>query len=38
MLAQTDRVVVLGEGTVAALGEHASLAASDETYRAVVLR
>jgi putative ABC transport system ATP-binding protein len=38
MLAQTHRVVVLGDGTVAAEGDHAGLGASDETYRAVVLR
>jgi putative ABC transport system ATP-binding protein len=38
LLAQTDRVIVLGDGTVTATGDHAGLGASDETYRAVVLR
>lgn len=38
LLAATDRVVVLGDGVVAAEGSHAGLAADDETYRQTVLR
>jgi putative ABC transport system ATP-binding protein len=38
LLAATDRVVVLGDGVVAAEGEHEALGASDETYRQLVLR
>ncbi|MBV7697300.1 ABC transporter ATP-binding protein [Streptomyces sp. TRM70350] len=37
LLAVTDRVVVLDEGTVTADGSHAELVAADETYRAAVL-
>ncbi|WP_028798138.1 ABC transporter ATP-binding protein [Streptomyces purpureus] len=37
LLAVTDRVVVLDEGTVTADGRHAELVAADETYRAAVL-
>lgn len=37
LLAVTDRVVVLEEGTVTADGSHAELVAADETYRAAVL-
>ncbi|WP_406864820.1 ABC transporter ATP-binding protein [Streptomyces sp. HUAS MG47] len=37
LLAVTDRVVVLDEGTVTADGPHAELVAADETYRAAVL-
>ncbi|TXS22978.1 ABC transporter ATP-binding protein [Streptomyces sp. ms191] len=37
LLAVTDRVVVLEEGTVAADGSHAELLATDEDYRAAVL-
>ncbi|XVU26967.1 ABC transporter transmembrane domain-containing protein [Actinoplanes sp. CA-054009] len=38
LLAVTDRVIVLRDGEVVATGTHASLAATDETYRATVLR
>ena len=38
LLAATDRVVVLGDGAVAAEGAHAELGADDETYRQMVLR
>jgi putative ABC transport system ATP-binding protein len=38
LLAVADRVVVLRGGTVVASGTHASLAATDPDYRAVVLR
>ncbi len=38
LLAQTDRVVVLGDGVVTAEGDHAGLAATDPSYRAAVLR
>jgi putative ABC transport system ATP-binding protein len=38
LLAATDRVVVLGDGTVAVEGVHAGLGADDETYRQMVLR
>lgn len=38
LLAATDRVVVLGDGSVAAEGDHAGLGAGDETYRRLVLR
>jgi len=38
LLAATDRVVVLGDGAVAAEGAHETLGASDETYRQLVLR
>ena len=38
LLAVTDRVVVLRDGEIVATGTHASLAATDETYRAAVLR
>jgi putative ABC transport system ATP-binding protein len=38
LLAQTDRVVVLDDGTVTAEGDHAGLAAGDTGYRAAVLR
>ena len=38
LLAVTDRVVVLGAGAVAGEGTHASLSATDESYRSVVLR
>jgi putative ABC transport system ATP-binding protein len=38
LLAQTDRVVVLDDGTVTAEGDHAGLGARDERYRAAVLR
>ncbi|GAA0475365.1 ABC transporter [Paractinoplanes deccanensis] len=38
LLAVTDRVIVLRDGEVVATGTHASLAATDETYRAAVLR
>ncbi|MEV7399598.1 ABC transporter ATP-binding protein [Streptomyces sp. NPDC091267] len=37
LLAVTDRVVVLDEGTVTATGAHAELVAADEWYRAAVL-
>lgn len=37
LLAVTDRVVVLDDGTVTADGSHAQLVAADETYRAAVL-
>ena len=38
LLAATDRIVVLGDGVVAAEGAHEALGASDETYRQLVLR
>jgi putative ABC transport system ATP-binding protein len=38
LLAVTDRVVVVTDGRVVAEGTHASLSATDEEYRAVVLR
>ena len=38
LLAVTDRVVVLRDGTIVATGTHASLAAADPAYRAAVLR
>ncbi len=38
LLAQTDRVVVLGDGVVAGEGDHADLGATDPDYRAAVLR
>ncbi|GAB2593095.1 multidrug ABC transporter ATP-binding protein [Paractinoplanes abujensis] len=38
LLAITDRVIVLRDGEVVATGTHAALAATDETYRAAVLR
>ncbi|MBM2621730.1 ABC transporter ATP-binding protein [Actinoplanes sp. LDG1-06] len=38
LLAITDRVVVLRDGEIVATGTHASLAATDDGYRAVVLR
>jgi putative ABC transport system ATP-binding protein len=38
LLAVTDRVVVLDAGAVAGEGTHASLSATDESYRSVVLR
>jgi putative ABC transport system ATP-binding protein len=38
LLAVTDRVIVLRDGEVVATGTHASLAATDENYRAAVLR
>ncbi len=38
LLAQTDRVVVLGDGVVTAEGDHAGLGATDPGYRAAVLR
>ncbi|MER6616708.1 ABC transporter ATP-binding protein [Streptomyces xantholiticus] len=37
LLAETDRVLVLGGGAVAADGRHPELLVSDEAYRAVVL-
>ncbi len=37
LLAVTDRVIVLDEGTVSAEGRHAELVAADEAYRAAVL-
>jgi putative ABC transport system ATP-binding protein len=37
LLAETDRVVVLDGGAVAAQGRHPDLVAADEAYRAVVL-
>ncbi|WP_229833830.1 ABC transporter ATP-binding protein [Streptomyces xantholiticus] len=37
LLAETDRVLVLGDGAVAADGRHPDLIVSDEAYRAVVL-
>ncbi|MGK5684978.1 ABC transporter transmembrane domain-containing protein [Actinoplanes sp. URMC 104] len=38
LLAVTDRVVVLRDGEIVATGTHASLAATDDGYRAAVLR
>ncbi|WP_250035977.1 ABC transporter transmembrane domain-containing protein [Paractinoplanes maris] len=38
LLAVTDRVVVVRDGEVVATGTHASLAATDDTYRSAVLR
>ncbi|MCO8277884.1 ABC transporter ATP-binding protein/permease [Actinoplanes sp. TRM 88003] len=38
LLAVTDRVIVVRDGTVVATGTHAALAATDDTYRAAVLR
>ncbi|BAL88765.1 putative ABC transporter ATPase and permease protein [Actinoplanes missouriensis 431] len=38
LLAVTDRVVVIGDGTVVAEGSHAELSATDESYRRAVLR
>lgn len=38
LLAVTDRVIVLRDGEVVAIGTHASLAATDDAYRAAVLR
>ncbi|WP_250009576.1 ABC transporter ATP-binding protein [Actinoplanes sp. M2I2] len=38
LLAVTDRVVVVRDGEVVATGTHASLAATDDTYRTAVLR
>ncbi|MBU2663729.1 ABC transporter ATP-binding protein/permease [Actinoplanes bogorensis] len=38
LLAQADRVVMLRDGAVSASGAHAELTASNEAYRAVVLR
>ncbi|MEU4563176.1 ABC transporter ATP-binding protein [Actinoplanes sp. NPDC023936] len=38
LLAVTDRVVVIGDGTVVAEGSHAELSAADESYRRTVLR
>ena len=38
LLAITDRVVVVRHGAVVATGTHAALAATDDTYRAAVLR
>jgi putative ABC transport system ATP-binding protein len=38
LLAQTDRVLLLDEGTVTVSGDHAGLGASDATYQGVVLR
>ena len=38
LLAHTDRVLLLRDGTVAAEGDHATLGATDPGYRAAVLR
>ena len=38
LLAQTDRVVVVGDGVVTRAGDHAGLGATDPDYRAAVLR
>ncbi len=38
LLAAADRVLVIGDGTVVAEGEHAELVAADESYRKAVLR
>ncbi len=38
LLAVTDRVIVVREGAVVATGTHASLAATDDSYRSAVLR
>jgi putative ABC transport system ATP-binding protein len=38
LLAAADRIVVLGDGVVAAEGDHATLGATREDYRAAVLR